>query len=59
MNFNNKYDFILKVPIEKLDISWDSIKKLLKLNLKYFEKYNCYNLDDKIKREFILLKSYK
>jgi hypothetical protein len=59
MTYNQKYDFILKVPIKKLEFSFNNHKKLLTLKLQYFENYNCYNLDDKKERDIILLKNYK
>jgi hypothetical protein len=34
-------------------------KKLLNLELKIFKKYNCYNLDEKVERTFILKKNFK
>ena len=57
--FNKKYDYILETPIKNLDINYDSGKKLLNLELKYFKKYNCFNLDEKIERTFILKKNFK
>jgi len=58
LTYDKNYDYILKTPIKKLDISWDSTKKILKLDLIYYKKYNCYNLKDKIENNFLWIKNY-
>ena len=59
INYNKKYDYILKNPIEWLNINYDTTEKLLNFELNYYNKYNCYNLDEKSNRKFILKKNYK
>jgi len=56
--FNKKYDYILKSPIKKLDINYNTSKKILNLELDYYKKYNCYNLEEKTSSKFILKKNY-
>lgn len=57
LTFNEKYDTLLQVPIKSLDI-YDN-DSLISLILKYYKTYNCYNLDEKIERTFLLKKSLK
>lgn len=54
----NWTDTLLKVPIKSLDITNIS-NDLITLILKYYKSYNCYNLDEKIERTFILKKNLK
>ncbi len=59
MTFDKKYDYILKTPIKNLNISYDNTQKLLKLNLSYFINYNCSDLNQKVSKDFLLIKSFK
>ncbi len=49
-------DFILKNPIKKLEKSYSS--NLLNIKIDYYKYLNCYNIDDKIERSFLIKKSY-
>lgn len=59
MSYDKKYDYILKTPIKNLSIDYNTVTKLLNLKLTYYKKYNCYNLDDKIERTFLIKKNFK
>jgi len=62
-NFSNqtidddKSDIILKTPINSLDIYKEDW--LVTFLLKYYKKYNCYNLDDKTERTYLFKKNLK
>ena len=56
---NKTKDYFLNTPINDLKINYDSTKKYLNLDLTYYKQYNCYNLDEQIKRTLILSKSFK
>ena len=51
-------DILLKTPINSLNI-YNSVNDMLTIVIKYFRNYNCYNLDDKSERTFILKKNLK
>lgn len=51
-------DSLLETPIKSLNIS-NTPNDLISLILKYYKRYNCYNLDDKIERTFLLNKNLK
>ena len=57
-NFNSyDTDFIFSNPIKKLEkvITWTS---LLNFKLDYYKYLNCFNLDEKIERTFLLKKDF-
>ena len=51
-------DTLLKTPIKELSIT-NTSNDLLSFVLKYYKKYNCYNLDDTSERTFIMKKNLK
>ncbi len=51
-------DILLETPIKSINID-NSTSELITLLLKYYKSYNCYNLEQKIERTFILKKSLK
>ena len=53
------FDYILKSPIKKLDLSYDWVKKYFSFLLKYYKQYNCYDSDQRIDRTLILNKNFK
>ncbi len=53
------FDYILKSPIKKLELSYDLSKKYFSFLLKYYKQYNCYDSDQRIDRTLILSKSFK
>jgi len=58
-NFNYsalKKDFIFSNPVKNLEISYSS--NLLNLKLNYYKYLNCFNIDEKIDRNFLIKKSY-
>ncbi len=55
---DKKRDYFLTTPIDKLKLNYSNFKKYLSLELTYFKQYNCYNLDQKIKRNIVLGKSF-
>jgi len=54
----HKTDILLWTPIKSLDIT-NSSDNLISLFLKYYNRYNCYNLDDNAQRSFLLKKNLK
>ena len=48
-------DIILKTPLKSLTTSIDNW--LITFLLKYYKKYNCYNLDDKTERTYLIKKN--
>ena len=56
LNYSSDNDAILTTPIESLNIDYSN--GLVTLILKYYKKYNCYDLDEKIERTFILRKDF-
>ncbi|MDD3646107.1 MAG: prepilin-type N-terminal cleavage/methylation domain-containing protein [Candidatus Gracilibacteria bacterium] len=57
LSFDSDNDYKLETPIFNLDIDYSD--KLLNLDLKYYKQFNCYNLDDKVERSFMLKKSFR
>jgi hypothetical protein len=55
--FYENRDFRLYTPISKLIIDYNN--QFLSLKLDYFKQYNCYNLDQKVIRSFVLGKNFK
>jgi hypothetical protein len=55
--YSKDYDNILKTPIKELTLDYSN--KLLTLILKYYSRYNCYDLNDTVERSFILKKNVK
>ena len=55
--YNPNSDAILNTPIESLNTNYSN--NLLTLILKYYKKYNCYDLNEKIERTFILRKDFE
>jgi len=51
--------FIFSNPVEKLDIEYNIPNKFLNLKLDYYKYFNCFNIDDKIKRSLLFKNSYK
>jgi len=58
MYYNKDYDYILKTPIKSFDINYNA-NKLLNLDLVYYKRHNCYNLDEKIERTFLIKKNFR
>lgn len=58
LDYNN-YDKLLNIPVKSLDIANDMTNKLLTIFLKYYKSYNCYNIDEKVERTYILKKNLK
>lgn len=59
-NFENyKTDFIFNNPVNKLNIKYNVWTKLLNLKIDYYKYLNCFNIDEKIERSFLLKKNYK
>jgi hypothetical protein len=54
----NETDILLWTPIKSLDITNIS-NDLISLFLKYYKSYDCYNLNNKAERSFLLKKSLK
>lgn len=54
----NKTDHLLTLPIKSLNIT-NTSNDLITFILKYYKRYNCYNLDDNSQRTFILKKNLK
>jgi hypothetical protein len=54
----NSTDTLLLTPVKSLEIT-NSANDLISLVLKYYKSYNCYNLDEKIERTFLLKKNLK
>ncbi len=59
LSYNKNYDYILRNPIKSLDKNYNFANKLLNLELDYYNKYNCYNLEEKSSKSLILKKNYK
>ena len=59
LSYNKKYDYILRNPIKILNIDFDNSNKLLNFKLDYYNKYNCYNLEETSSKTLILKKNYK
>ncbi len=59
MLYDSDYDYILRSPIKSLDIEHDNINKLLDIKLNYYNKYNCYNTEEKSSKILILKKNFK
>ena len=57
--FDKTKDFILDLPIKNISANYDNTKKYFSLKVDYYKKYNCYNLDDKIKRTLIFTKNFE
>ena len=51
-------DILLWTPIKSLDIT-NNTNDIISIFLKYYKNYNCYNLDDKSERTFLLKKNLK
>lgn len=54
----DKTDTLLGTPIKSLDIT-NIPNNLISLFLKYYKSYDCYNLDNKAERSFLLKKNLK
>jgi hypothetical protein len=52
---NNLNDIVLQLPISYLNIEKNNW--LVTFLLKYYKKYNCYNLDDKTERTYLFKKN--
>ncbi len=51
-------DYLLNIPVKSLNIT-NIANDLLTIIFKYYKSYNCYNLDQKIEKTFILKKNLK
>ncbi len=59
LDYDKKYDYILKVPIKDLSLKYDNSKELLSFEMKYYSRYNCYDEEGRMERTFILKKNFK
>jgi hypothetical protein len=57
LSYHTENDSILTTPIESLNVDYSN--NLVTLILKYYKKYNCYDLNEKIERTFILRKDFE
>ncbi len=57
LEYDKNNDTVLKTPIDDLMVNIND--DLLSIVLKYYKKYNCYNLDDKSERTYLFNKNLK